>query len=104
MERVVNILGYTGTEQPYVMVSRATSLSGVIVLRDFEDRQIVKWRSEESGKEFARLTYLKWQTIVQYGDEAEIEEAKKKMAEITEKTAARGTKPCERTRSKIEGT
>jgi len=43
MERaIVDIAGCIGTEQPYVMVSRATSLSGVIVLHDFEDRQIIK--------------------------------------------------------------
>jgi len=48
---------------------------------------------EESRKDFGRLTYLKWQTIVQHGDEAEIEETKKKMAKITAgKTMARGTK------------
>jgi len=41
------------------------------------------------GKEFAYLTYLKRQTIVRQGDETEIKEAKKKIMEITGKTAAR---------------
>ena len=43
MERVIiDLAGCIGTEQPYVMVSRATSLNGVVVLRDFESRQISK--------------------------------------------------------------
>ena len=39
---VVDIVGCIGTEKPYVMVLRATPLSGVIVLCDFEDREIIK--------------------------------------------------------------
>ena len=55
-------------------------------------------------EEFAHLTYLKRQTIVRQGDEAEIEEAKKKIMEITGKTAARNKmqKWWERMQSKIQ--
>jgi len=31
-----------GTKKPYMVASRATSLSGVTVLREFEDRQITE--------------------------------------------------------------
>ena len=52
-------MGCIGTEPPYVMVSRATSLDGLIVLCDFDTKQISKWRSEDLRKEFARLALLK---------------------------------------------
>ena len=44
---IVDLAGCTGTESPYVMVSRATSLDGLLVLRDFNHKQIAKRRSEE---------------------------------------------------------
>ena len=47
---------------------------------------------KNQGKEFTRLTNLKCQTIVRHGDKSEIEEAKNKMAEITGKGTAKGTK------------
>lgn len=68
MDRVVvDLAGCSGTEQPYVMVSRSSSLSGLVVLRDFDPGQITKRRSEDLRKEFARLEELKLRTIVRYG-------------------------------------
>ena len=62
-------------------MSRATSLDGLVVLRDFDARQITKRRSEDLRKEFRRLTLLKRQTVVDHGYGVEIEEAKQIMRE-----------------------
>jgi len=63
MDRViVDLVGCVGTEPPYVMVSRAKSLNGLVVLRNFDMRNITKQPSEDSRKEFSRLTRLKWET------------------------------------------
>ena len=64
---IVDLTGCTGTEPPYV--SRATSLDGLVVLCDFDARQITKRWSEDLilRKEFSRLTLLKWQTIMNHG-------------------------------------
>jgi len=92
MQRViVDLAGCFGTEQPYVMVSRATSISGLMVLRDFDVRQITKRRSEELRKEFSRLAVLQLQTIVKGGNGSEVEEAKRKMTELRT-SSARGSK------------
>ena len=52
-------LGCIGTEPPYVMVSRATSLDELMVLCDFDAKQISRRRSEDLRKEFARFALLK---------------------------------------------
>ena len=39
---IVDLMGCVGMELPYVMVSRATLLDGLIVLRDFDAKQIAK--------------------------------------------------------------
>ena len=83
MERVIaDLVGCSGTEPPYVMVSRATSLDGLIVLRDFDPRQITKRRSEESRNEFSRLMRLKWETILKCGNAEELEEARCKLSDL----------------------
>lgn len=79
---IVDLAGCVGTEPPYVMVSRATSLNGLMVLRKFDKRQITKRRSEELRVEFARLVSLKWKTVTEYGEQPEIEEAKGKLSEL----------------------
>jgi len=51
MEKVVvDLAGCAGTEQPYVTVSRSTSLEDLLVLRDFDFSQITKRRSEDLRK------------------------------------------------------
>ncbi|EPQ49841.1 hypothetical protein GLOTRDRAFT_51524 [Gloeophyllum trabeum ATCC 11539] len=37
---VIDLHGTRGTEAPYVMVSRATSLEGLMILRDFPKSKI----------------------------------------------------------------
>ena len=77
MERaVVDLAGCTGTEQPYVMVSRCTSVDGLVILRDFEFGQITKRRSEDLRKEMSRIECLRLQTIAKYGLEIERREAR----------------------------
>ena len=88
---IIDLAGCVGAEQPYVMVSAATSLDGVVVLCDFESRQISKRRSEELRKEFSRLASPRWQTIERYGDDKERKEVKEKLMEMRGKaTAVRG--------------
>jgi len=89
---IVDLAGCTGTEPPYVMVSRATSLDGLLVLRDFDARQISKRRSEDLRKEFNRIMILKWETTVKYGKGDEVKEAERKVKELKFKNAAKGTK------------
>jgi len=95
MDRVVvDLAGCTGTEAPYVinvMCSRATSLSDLAILRDFEVRQITKRLSEELTAEFNRLVFLKWQTTARYGSESEAQGARQKLDEMR-KSATKGTK------------
>jgi hypothetical protein len=80
MERViVDLAGCAGTEAPYGMVSRATSLSGLIVLRGFDAKQITKRRSEDLRKELNRLMFLKWQTVVKHGSGDEVQDAKRRV-------------------------
>ena len=93
MKRVViDLAGCAGTEPPYVMVSRATSMQGVSILREFDVKQITKRRSEELRTEFDRLLFLKWQTIAKYGQGNEIREAKDKMADMRKRGSEKKTK------------
>ena len=55
MSKVVDLAGCSGTEQPYAMVSRSTSMVGLVALRNFEFGQITKRCSEDLRKEFSRL-------------------------------------------------
>ena len=81
---VVDLAGCSGTEQPYVMASRSTSLEGLIVLREFDFSQISKRRSEDLRKEFKRLECLKLKTIIEYGSDEEGNRAKVLLAGLTE--------------------
>ena len=86
---IVDLAGCAGTEPPYVMVSRATSLDGLLVLRDFNARQITKRRSEDLRKEFERLMYLKWKTIASCGLADEVEVSKRMMEKLREPRESR---------------
>ena len=79
---IVDLAGCAGTEPPYVMVSRATSLEGLVVLRGFDARQITKRRSEELRNEFRRLMCLKWRTVAKHGAGDEIQDAKRKSDDL----------------------
>ncbi|TFK65642.1 hypothetical protein BDN72DRAFT_745795, partial [Pluteus cervinus] len=56
MERViVDLKNCTGSEAPYVMISRAKTLAGLKVLRLFEWRVITKRLSQDLREEFERV-------------------------------------------------
>jgi len=74
---IVDLAGCAGTEPPYVMVSRATSLNGLLVLRDFDARAITKRRSEDLRKELNRIMLQKWLTTAKYRNNSEIREAER---------------------------
>ena len=69
MNKVVADLGSCiGTEAAYVMISRCTSLEGLMILRPFSIRKITTHRSQEARDEFSRLERLNSQTIAECGD------------------------------------
>ncbi|KAJ3880116.1 hypothetical protein F5051DRAFT_400738 [Lentinula edodes] len=48
---MVDIESCSGTESPYVMVSRVTSLSGLLILRPFQLKKIQCRQSEDMRNE-----------------------------------------------------
>ena len=67
------------SEPAILWCQRQLQLDGLLVLRDFDAKQITKHRSEELRKELRRLIYLKWRTIASCGVGDEVEEAERKM-------------------------
>ncbi|EPQ49909.1 hypothetical protein GLOTRDRAFT_21448, partial [Gloeophyllum trabeum ATCC 11539] len=61
---VIDLHGTRGTEAPYVMVSRATSLEGLMILRDFPKSKIRCHPSQEVRQEMQRLEILRLQTTM----------------------------------------
>ncbi|KAH9852991.1 hypothetical protein C2E23DRAFT_702513, partial [Lenzites betulinus] len=59
---VVDLESCRGTEAPYVMLSRATSLDGVIILRPFSMSKITCRASEDLRRENLRLRELSLRT------------------------------------------
>ncbi|KAJ7938084.1 hypothetical protein B0H13DRAFT_2398387 [Mycena leptocephala] len=72
---VVNLTGCRGTESPYVMLSRVTALSGLVILTPFPKSTICCHRSEDTRAEFRRLDYLALKTIIASGTETEVARA-----------------------------
>ena len=70
--------------------SRATSLEGFLVLRDFDSRRVMKQRSEELRTELDQLMPV-WKTIADHGTTGEVDEVKQKMEGLRRKTE-KGTK------------
>ena len=64
---IVDLANCIGTESPYVMVSRCTSLGGLMVMRPFPFSKVRCRRSQEARNKFARLDLLRWQTIATFG-------------------------------------
>ncbi|KAI1782872.1 hypothetical protein LXA43DRAFT_851758, partial [Ganoderma leucocontextum] len=52
---IVDLESCTGTEAPYVMLSRAISLEGILILRPFNKKKIRCRQSEDLRKECRRL-------------------------------------------------
>jgi hypothetical protein len=59
---IVDLNSCIGTEAVYVMVSRCTSLKGLMILRPFPIQKITTHRSQEARDEFGRLDRLNTQT------------------------------------------
>ncbi|KAJ7154988.1 hypothetical protein C8R43DRAFT_863249, partial [Mycena crocata] len=59
---VVDLTGCRGTESPYVMISRATSLEGLVILSPFKKEQICCRQSEDIRNENRRLNFLALRT------------------------------------------
>lgn len=89
---IVDLAGFSGTEPPYVMVSRATSLEGLLILRDFERKQVMKHCSEDLRMEFKHLEFLRLKTIVSYGEGDEVAAAERTLSELQEIPRAKGCK------------
>jgi len=64
---IVDFVGCRGTESPYVMASRSTSLEGLLVMRPFNISKISCHRSQEARDEFHRLDLARWRTIATHG-------------------------------------
>jgi hypothetical protein len=86
---IVNLTGCRGTESPYVMMSRVTSLDGLVILTPFKKEIICCRQSQDMRVEFRRIRYLSLKTIVKYGTS---EEAKIASSVLTQ---SYGTSPDE---------
>ncbi|KAI9067796.1 hypothetical protein FKP32DRAFT_1535635, partial [Trametes sanguinea] len=59
---IVDLESCMGTEAPYVMLSRVTSLDGVLILRPFNHNKITCRPSEDIRRENHRLHILSLKT------------------------------------------
>ncbi|KAI9067027.1 hypothetical protein FKP32DRAFT_1550568, partial [Trametes sanguinea] len=59
---VIDFNSCIGTESPYVMLSRATSLNGVVILRPFPMSKITCRQSQDVRNELLRLDILALKT------------------------------------------
>ncbi|KAJ3772896.1 hypothetical protein FB446DRAFT_620253, partial [Lentinula raphanica] len=55
---VIDLNSCTGTERPYVMLSRVRSLDGLVILRPFPKSKISCRQSEDVRVEVRRLQHL----------------------------------------------
>ncbi|KAJ6521747.1 hypothetical protein B0H10DRAFT_1865144 [Mycena sp. CBHHK59/15] len=68
---IINLQDCSGTESPYVMISRVTSLDGLLILKGFSKAKISCRQSEECRDEARRHEYLALQTIIRTGSAAD---------------------------------
>ncbi|KAL6307302.1 hypothetical protein BKA93DRAFT_713336, partial [Sparassis latifolia] len=59
---IIDLQSCRGTEAPYVIISRATSLDGLLILRPFTREKITCHHSEESRLEMHCLQLLQLST------------------------------------------
>jgi len=65
---IVDLNSCIGTEAIYIMVSRCTSLEGLMILRPFSIQKITTHRSQEARDEFSCLDRLNTETGVEHRD------------------------------------
>lgn len=83
MEQViVDLESCRGTEAPYVMLSRASSLDGLLVLRPFQPQKITCWLSQDTRNEFHRLSVLNLLMQLDYGLQLQVQMAQEKLANL----------------------
>ena len=79
---IIDLQNCRGTESPYVMVSRVTSLDGLLILRNFDRRKISCHQSEETHLENKRLKILRLCTILRCGSNHEVIEAERHLRNL----------------------
>jgi hypothetical protein len=72
---IVDLESCRGTEAPYVMLSRATSLSSILILRPFQKKKLTCALLQEAQLERARLSELFLHTLREFGDPDQSEQA-----------------------------
>ena len=82
---IIDIESCSGTELPYVMVSRATSLAGLLILRPFQKNKIRCRQSQDSRNEFRRLQSLALETMKAHRTEDECEQTTPLLSDDVEK-------------------
>jgi hypothetical protein len=78
---VVDLESCSGTESPYVMISRVRSLDGLLILRPFSKQKITSRQSEDTRREMRRLELLRLETIMKLGTAEESAIAQATIAE-----------------------
>jgi hypothetical protein len=72
----INLVDCHGTESAYVMVSRVTSLDGLVIISPFSKEKICCRTSEDLRNETDRIQMLALQTVIRCGTAEEIAVAK----------------------------
>jgi hypothetical protein len=76
---IVDLQSCRGTEAPYVMISHAHSLDGLLILRPFDHRKICCCQSEDARKENQRLELLNLIMLLKLGTESEKQQVSESM-------------------------
>ncbi|KAF8221249.1 hypothetical protein L208DRAFT_1329163 [Tricholoma matsutake] len=72
---IINLESCRGTEAPYVMLSRATSLDSILILRPFQQKCITCALSQDARIEKHRLHELSLHTLIKFGNRSQAEQA-----------------------------
>jgi hypothetical protein len=64
---IIDLQSCSSTEAPYVMISRATSLNGILILRPFNFSKICCCQSQDSRQEKERINILELETKITHG-------------------------------------
>jgi ATP-dependent exoDNAse (exonuclease V) alpha subunit len=72
---IIDLQSCNGTEAPYVMVSRATSLEAILILRPFDWSKICCRQSQDTRQEIERINILQLKTKMRHGTLTESAEA-----------------------------
>ena len=91
---IIDLQSCRGSESPYVMLSRATSLQGVLILRPFQKAKITCHLSQDlRGELYQRLPLLTLQTQVRYGEQSEVVTARARLSQLLDRARSRKVQP-----------